>query len=260
MGLGARWAGRPRCRICASRTKACAWKTRVTARPRANWRCKSHRSRRAITELGEQTNLDPAVSAAIEKLPAVIKSRAMGGGACRRQLAGSATPARRPTARSAFCRICSARSDHGSTRYARASRINRRWPRRRRRSGRSCLGWLTSSFGSAQDPSAASQELHAGPRSLRRPRHARARDRGRPIESAGWRRRLRQLHPRRPRLRHRDPRTGICRGYAISIGQHVTRGQVIGYVGSTGRTTGPHLHYEILLNGQPVDPLRFLTR
>jgi len=49
-------------------------------------------------------------------------------------------------------------------------------------------------------------------------------------------------------------------GYAISVGQTVKRGQVIGYVGSTGHTTGPHLHYEILLNGEPVDPLRLLAR
>ena len=42
----------------------------------------------------------------------------------------------------------------------------------------------------------------------------------------------------------------------IGVGTRVRQGQVIGYVGSTGRSTGPHLHYEIRINGKPVDPLR----
>lgn len=45
---------------------------------------------------------------------------------------------------------------------------------------------------------------------------------------------------------------------AVSEGQTVQRGDVIGYVGSTGRSSGPHLHYEVRLNGVNVDPLRYI--
>ena len=47
---------------------------------------------------------------------------------------------------------------------------------------------------------------------------------------------------------------------AISVvpGQHVTRGQVIGYVGQSGRATGPHLHYEVRVHNVPVNPHKYL--
>ena len=47
-------------------------------------------------------------------------------------------------------------------------------------------------------------------------------------------------------------------GIAVIPGQHVIRGQVIGYVGQSGRATGPHLHYEVRIHNVPVNPHKYL--
>ena len=52
-----------------------------------------------------------------------------------------------------------------------------------------------------------------------------------------------------------DTGYGHMSRFAVGVGTHVARGQVIGYVGATGLATGPHLHYELYRGGQPVDPL-----
>jgi murein DD-endopeptidase MepM/ murein hydrolase activator NlpD len=41
------------------------------------------------------------------------------------------------------------------------------------------------------------------------------------------------------------------------VGQKVTRGEVIGYVGSTGKSTGPHVHYEVLKSNEAINPIYF---
>jgi len=53
-------------------------------------------------------------------------------------------------------------------------------------------------------------------------------------------------------------RYGHLSAIDVRVGQTVRTGQIIGRVGSTGRSTGPHLHYETRVRGEAVDPQKFL--
>jgi murein DD-endopeptidase MepM/ murein hydrolase activator NlpD len=62
-------------------------------------------------------------------------------------------------------------------------------------------------------------------------------------------------------LHHQDgyeTRYGHLSRVAVSEGEAVRKGQLIGYVGTTGRSTGPHLHYEIRHDGEAINPLPYL--
>ena len=56
-----------------------------------------------------------------------------------------------------------------------------------------------------------------------------------------------------------ETRFGHLSRIAVSAGQRVHKGDLIGYVGSTGRSTGPHLHYEVRVDGHSVDPTPYMT-
>jgi murein DD-endopeptidase MepM/ murein hydrolase activator NlpD len=62
-------------------------------------------------------------------------------------------------------------------------------------------------------------------------------------------------------IQHEDGITshyGHCNALKVSPGQTIRAGEIIGTVGSTGISTGPHLHFEIRKNGEPTDPESFL--
>ncbi len=55
-------------------------------------------------------------------------------------------------------------------------------------------------------------------------------------------------------------RYGHCARIDVKVGDEVKRGQIMGYVGSTGRSTGSHVHYEVRVHGMPVDPEKYLPK
>ncbi|HLK11068.1 MAG TPA: M23 family metallopeptidase [Candidatus Binatia bacterium] len=120
-------------------------------------------------------------------------------------------------------------------------------------------GAVTSDFGPRRSPDGAGSETHPG-------LDIRARY-GTPVAASGAGRVLfagRDLgYGVLVILGHgRDVETlyGHLSAAYVHAGQQVRRGAVIGAVGATGRVTGPHLHFEVRVNGEPVDPRRYLAR
>ncbi|MDQ3071346.1 MAG: M23 family metallopeptidase [Acidobacteriota bacterium] len=205
----------------------------------------------AVDQLGNDANLDPETRRAIQNLPQGLRERAMGGG-------GSVPAGHAPEQTIGILRgvlnvidaqISSVRSAVERQQIL-ASATPSIWP---------TAGWLTSDFGGRRDPFTGGSDFHAGlDISADTGRPVRATADG-TINQAG----VSGNYGNMVLVQHRfglSTRYGHLSRLAVTSGQAVRRGDVIGYVGSTGRSTSPHLHYEVLLNGQAINPLRFLTR
>ncbi len=118
-------------------------------------------------------------------------------------------------------------------------------------------GTVTSSFGEREDPFNGEGAFHAG-LDISAPNGTLVRATGDGMVTSaatenGYGREVSIDHGHGVRTVY-----GHLSGMVVLAGQHVTRGQVIGYVGQTGRSTGPHLHYEVRINNVPVNPHKYL--
>lgn len=120
------------------------------------------------------------------------------------------------------------------------------------------IGPITSSFGEREDPLRVGEgEFHTGVDigvSFGTPVHATADG---TVEYAG----NESGYGREVILNHGNGIQTLyahLSGYAVTSGQQVNMGQVIGYVGLSGRTTGPNLHYEVRIHNTPVNPHKYL--
>jgi murein DD-endopeptidase MepM/ murein hydrolase activator NlpD len=214
----------------------------------------------AVADLSAQAKLDPESARALAKLPAAVRSRAMGGGSTTTPIASSvlAPTLASPedmfgTLRDVLGRLTSrlemAQVDLGR-RTELLSATPSIWPAR---------GALSATFGMREDPFGGSDnEVHRGIDI--------SGDRGDAVyatgdgvvDSTAWYGDYGNLVT----IKHSF---GLVTRYAhlsaflVRPGERVARGQVIGHIGATGRTTGPHLHYELLVNGQLTDPLPLLN-
>jgi murein DD-endopeptidase MepM/ murein hydrolase activator NlpD len=119
-------------------------------------------------------------------------------------------------------------------------------------------GWLTGKFGGRPDPFTGEHAFHQGldiSTTKGQPVYATANG---TVESAAYSGEYGNLIV----IRHDfglATRYGHLSKFNVRPGQPVKRGDVIGRVGSTGRSTGAHLHYEVLANGKLINPLPLLT-
>jgi murein DD-endopeptidase MepM/ murein hydrolase activator NlpD len=217
-----------------------------------------------IADLGARATLDPGLARAMDKLPSMVKARAMGGGAVEappqdnsytRTLSALASPddtfgLLRLVLESLESRLHDVRSSVDK-RNALAAATPSIWP---------AHGWLSSGMGSRRDPlTGAAGDFHPGldiSGDKGDPVYATAAGR---VIQAGYQGAYGNLIV----IDHGfglETRYGHLSRFNVKPGAQVNRGDVIGTIGSTGRATGSHLHYEVKANGRLLNPLQLLTQ
>jgi len=213
-----------------------------------------------IDELGARAALDPAQAKAMQKLPALVKARAAGGtsdtsAALSNVLSTSLVSPEdtfgvlRSLLQGLESRLRNVRRDV-ERQEALAAATPSIWPAK---------GWLTGSFGGRPDPFTGEPAFHQGldiSTEKGQPVYATADGR---VETASYTGDYGNLIT----LRHDfglTTRYGHLSKFNVKVGESVRRGDIIAYVGSTGRSTGAHLHYEIMANGKLINPLQLLTQ
>jgi murein DD-endopeptidase MepM/ murein hydrolase activator NlpD len=213
-----------------------------------------------INDLGARAALPPEQLRAMQKLPVVVRSHAAGGSTQPSAAVSELARAALSTPEDTFgvlrdllhgleSRLSNVRRDV-ERRQELAAATPSIWP---------AHGWLTGMFGGRSDPFTGEPGFHQGLDI--------STEKGNPIfatadgtvESASYTGDYGNLIV----LKHAfglTTRYGHLSSYAVKPGQQVKRGDVIGYVGSTGRSTGAHVHYEILANGRLINPLQLLTQ
>jgi murein DD-endopeptidase MepM/ murein hydrolase activator NlpD len=218
----------------------------------------------AIAALGTSSTLEPGLAKAMANLPAFVKAKAMGSGATAR------SPKSNPSYAATLAALTNPDDTFGLVRTllegleSRLSLVKQSVERRDALATATpsiwpTHGWLTSPMGYRTDPvNGESGDFHPGLDI--------AGDRGQPVyATAAGRVTFAERHGSYGNLIVIDhgygleTRYGHLQAFTIGKGDQVKRGDVIGRVGSTGRATGNHLHYEVLANGTLLNPLRLLT-
>jgi murein DD-endopeptidase MepM/ murein hydrolase activator NlpD len=211
----------------------------------------------AIGALSAAGQLDPATRTALSTLPALVRNQAKGGATSEDTRAILAAASSSPedafgllrTALGSLERHLSVTRNDVLQRNEVAQATPSIWP---------AMGWLTSGFGSRSDPFTGRPASHPGldiSGNTGDPVFATADGR---IASAGRTGDYGNLVV----IEHAfglTTRYGHLSRIAVEAGAQVKRGDVIGYVGSTGRSTSSHLHYEVWADGRPVNPLKLLV-